>query len=287
MEDILKGDGEHMHLKTTAMTPFPTSYKPELDTTKELNEGLLSQYCQLIGILRWSVKLGRVDIYLETALLSQYLASPREGHLEAVYHIFAYLKKHRKTSIVFDSRGVKLEKQAFVDVPMDSWREIYGEVAEELPPKTPKPLSNAVDITCFVDADHAGNVVTRQSHTGILIFVQNAPILWYSKKQNTVELSSFGSKFVAMRAARDLIVALQYKLRMFGIPLMGPAAILCDNQGVIKNASIPKSSPSKRHNAINYHAVREAAAAGILRVGKEDGSTNLADPFTKVLPRHQ
>ena len=39
----------------------------------------------------------------------------------------------------------------------------------------------------------------------------------------------------------------------------------------------------KKHNAINYHAVREAAAAGILRVGKEDGKTNLADLLTKVL----
>jgi hypothetical protein len=41
--------------------------------------------------------------------------------------------------------------------------------------------------SCFVDANHAGNVITRRSHTGILLFVQNAPILWFSKKQNTVE----------------------------------------------------------------------------------------------------
>jgi hypothetical protein len=51
----------------------------------------------------------------------------------------------------------------------------------------------------------------------------------------------------------------------------------------VKNASIPESTLAKKHNAINYHAVREAAAAGILRVGKEDGQTNLADLLTKVL----
>jgi hypothetical protein len=158
-------------------------------------------------------------------------------------------------------------------------------VVEELPPRCPKPLGRAVDITCFVDADHAGNVITRRSHTGILIFVQNAPILWFSKKQNTVESSSFGSEFVALRAARDMIVALRYKLRMFGVPVVGPASILCDNQGVVKNTSLPESTLSKRHNAINYHAVREAVAAGIIRVGKEDGETNLADGFTKVLGR--
>ena len=60
--------------------------------------------------------------------------------------------------------------------------------------------------------------------------------------------------------------------------------MFCDNQGVVKNASLPESTLSKKHNAIYYHVVREAAAAGILRFGKEDGTTNLADLLTKILP---
>ena len=148
----------------------------------------------------------------------------------------------------------------------------------------PEPLGNPVNIHVFVDANHAGNVVTRRSHTGILVFVQNSPILWVSRRQNTVESSTFGSEFVALRNAKDVIVALRYKLRMFGIPLEGPAQVYCDNQGVVKNTSIPESVLSKKHNAINYHAVREAAAAGVLQVHKEDTATNLADLFTKVLP---
>ncbi len=59
--------------------------------------------------------------------------------------------------------------------------------------------------------------------------------------------------------------------------------LMCSNNGVVKNASLPHSTLQKKHNAINYHAIREAVAAGILRVGKEDGITNLADLFTKVL----
>ena len=70
---------------------------------------------------------------------------------------------------------------------------------------------------------------------------------------------------------------------MFGIPVDGPTNVFCDNQGVLKNASIPESTLAKKHNAINYHAVCKAAAAGILRVGKEDGQINLADLLTKVL----
>jgi hypothetical protein len=71
---------------------------------------------------------------------------------------------------------------------------------------------------------------------------------------------------------------------MFGVPLDGPAQVYCDNQGVVKITSIPESVLSKKHNAISNHAVREAAAAGVLEVHEEDAQTNLADMFTKVLP---
>ena len=229
------------------------------------------------------MQLGRVDIYYETAILSHYLVCPREGHLEALYHIFAYLKSHQCFNLVFDPKGILLDQTTFASVKPSDWRDFYGDVAEELPPNMPEPLGHAVDITCFVDSDHAGNVVTRRSHTGILIFVQNAPVIWYSKKQNTVESSSFGSEFEALRVAQDMLVALRYKLRMFGVPMPEPAAMLCDNQGVVKNTSIPESTLSKWHNAINYNIVRESVAAGILRVGKEDGTTNLSDAFTKIL----
>jgi hypothetical protein len=59
-----------------------------------------------------------------------------------------------------------------------------------------------------VDANHAGNVMTRRSHTGILIFVQKAQIMWYSKNQNTVESSTFGFELVALRIEKDLVVVL-------------------------------------------------------------------------------
>ena len=223
-----------------------------------------------------------MDIYLEVSLLSQYLASPREGHLEVAYHIFAYLKKHLEVKLVFDPTYPFVDESRFQQV---DWTEAYGEVEEELPPRMPEARGNSVVISCFVDADHAGNKVTRRSHSGILIWVNNAPIIFYSKRQNTVESSTFGSELVAMRIAKELIVALKYKLRMFGVPIEGPANVYCDNDGVVKNTSIPESTLSKKHNAINYHAVREAVAAGIMRVAKEPTETNLADLFTKALSR--
>ena len=56
-------------------------------------------------------------------------------------------------------------------------------------------------------------------HTGVLIFVNRAPILWYSKRQNTVESSTFGSEFMAMRIAIEIIEGLWYKLRMMRVPI--------------------------------------------------------------------
>ena len=97
-----------------------------------------------------------------------------------------------------------------------------------------------------------------------------------------MESSTFGSELVAMRIARDMIVALRIKLRMMGVPIVGPCDLFCDNLGVVKNTSIPESTLNKKHNAINYHAVREAAAANILRVGKEATESNLADLLTKM-----
>ena len=88
---------------------------------------------------------------------------------------------------------------------------------------------------------------------------------------------------MAMRVAVGLIEALHYKLRMFGIPLEGSTSVFCDNQGVVNNSSTPESTLNKKHNAICYHRVREAAASGMIRVAKEDGATNLADCLTKTI----
>ena len=145
------------------------------------------------------------------------------------------------------------------------------------------PRGCAVSTHCFVDADHASNTVTRRSQTGILIFLNWAPIVWYSKRQNTMETSTFGSEFITMRTAVEHIEALHYKLRMFGIPIEGPMKGFCDNEAVFKNTTIPESTLKKKHNSICYHCCREAVAARVMRVVKEGTLTNLADLFTKPL----
>ena len=103
------------------------------------------------------------------------------------------------------------------------------------------------------------------------------------KRQETVETSTFGSEFVAMRIAVEIIEGLRYKLRMMGIPIDGPASVFCDNNSVVLNASTPESQLKKKHNAIAYHRTREACAAGTIRIAHEGTLTNVSDLFTKLL----
>jgi Reverse transcriptase (RNA-dependent DNA polymerase) len=268
-------------LRGRAPRPFRHEYRPEVDGTDLLSPAGVTYYQGLIGILRWMCELGRLDILTETALMSSYNARPRHGHLAAVLDIFAYLKRFPQGGIVLDPGQPRYDRSGFIDY---DWTDIYGAMSEELPPRMPEPLGAPLTMSCFVDADHAENLVTRRSHTGIVIFLSQAPVVWYSKRQNSVETSTFGSEFVALRIAVELIQALGYKLRMFGVPVVDATDVFCDNQAVVFNSSIPQSMLAKKHNAICFHRVREAVASGMIRVAKVQSEFDLADGFTKSLP---
>jgi hypothetical protein len=77
-----------------------------------------------------------------------------------------------------------------------------------------------------------------------------------------VELSTFGSEFIAMKIAVELIEGLRYKLRMMGVPVEDPCNVFCENEAVVKNSTKPESTLKKKHQAIAYHPTREAHCKG-------------------------
>jgi hypothetical protein len=214
--------------------------------------------------------------------MSQYQASPREGHLREVIHIFAFLKRKPKLTLYFDPAEPQLDESAF-ETNAEEFLEHYRDAEEELPARMPRPRGRSVSMTAFMDASHAANKKTRRSHTGYLIFVNRAPIIWYSKRQQTVESSSFSAEFVAMRACIERIQAMRFKLRMFGVPIQGETKIFCDNEAVVRNSSRFESALNKKHNSIAYHITRYAVAAKMAVIGWIDGRDNLADAMTKRL----
>ena len=271
-----------LRLPTKCYTPLPTDYRTELETSAELKSDGVQYYQELIGVLRWAVELGRVDILLETSLLSTHLALPRQGHLDQVYRIFGYLKSHPKRKLAFDAMHPLISEKMF---KKHDWHDFYRGVSESIPGDMPYPRGNAMSTHCFVDASHGSDRVTRRSQTGTLLFCNNAPITWFSKRQNTVEASTFGSEFQAMKNAVEMIEVMRYKLRMFGVPIDGPTDIFCDDEAVYKNTSLPESTLKKKHHSIAHHRCREAVAARTVQVAKEGTKTNLSDLFTKLLPQ--
>jgi len=183
---------------------------------------------------------------------------------------------------VFNGKSMFIDHAVFNDFKREEWLDFYHNAREELSTKMPEPLENPVHVLAKVDANHAGNMKTRRSHSGILIYINQALIIWYSERHNTVEASSFGSEYIALRICTEMVEALRYKLRCFGVPVEGPTDVLCDNQSVVTNSSVPTSVLNKRHITICYHRVREAQAAGIIQVGWIEGEKNLADLFTKT-----
>jgi len=213
--------------------------------------------------------------------MSSHLALPREGHLAQLYHIFAYLKKHHNTALVFDPSYPEINMETFIK---HDWTKFYGDVKEDVPPNMPKPLGKDVVMRCFVDADHAGEKLTRRSRTGFIILLQMAPIYYCSKRQNTIETSTFGSEFMAMKHATEYIRGLRYKLRMMGIPFSDPCFVYGDNQSVLYNTTLPESTLKKKSNSIAYHAVREGVATNEWLTGYEPTDSNVSDLLTKPVP---
>jgi hypothetical protein len=279
-EKYIQKHGAKMLRKKT-QSPMESNYRPELDISPLLPADKANYYQSQLGILRWVVELGRIDIATEVSMLAAHNALPREGHLAAVFRIYSYLKTRPNARLIFDPTYADIDYEAF---PQENWKEFYGDVREAIPPNAPRPLGKPLEVRCYVDADHAGDKITRRSRTGILIFLNSAPIVWFTKKQNTVETSSFGSEFVALKIATEMLRGLRYKLRMMGIPIAGPSYVYCDNNSVVINSSSPASTLKKKSNSIAYHCVREAVAADEQRIVYENTKTNLADILTKPLP---
>jgi hypothetical protein len=124
-------------LCSNAYQPIKSKYCPEIDVTPVLSESMALYYQGLIGVLRWICELGRIDILTEVSMLSSHNALPRQGHLEAVLDVFAYLKRHPSAAIVFDDEIPTVRESRFKRV---DWTDIYGDVVEALPPNMPIPM---------------------------------------------------------------------------------------------------------------------------------------------------
>jgi hypothetical protein len=223
--------------------------------------------------------LGIFDIAYATSAISRFNVLPREGHLKAVKRILSYLKTFPKGRVIIDTSCP--DHSVYPVEDHSNWMEFYPDSSEEIPKDLPPEKGPRVRMTVYVDADHAHDLVTRRSITGILVMLNNTPIRWISKRQKTVETSTYGSELVASRIAMELILDIRYMLRSLGVTLDGPALILGDNMSLVLNTTVPFSVLKKKHNAIAHHRVREAILARIMRFSDKKSEGNDSDVLTK------
>jgi hypothetical protein len=125
VQDYLAALPGYQKLMKKAYGPFTGGYKPELDEVPELDPIRSNLYQSQIGILRWCVELGRIDIITEVSMLSTHIFFLREGNLEAVFHVFAYLGLHHNAIVVFDPTYPYIVMGTFIKT---DWKSLYGDV---------------------------------------------------------------------------------------------------------------------------------------------------------------
>lgn len=220
-------------------------------------------YMELVGSLLYASTSVRIDIAHVVGVLARYMQKPGVKHWKTAKRCLRYLKGTKDMGIQYGARGAR-----------DS--------------SASSNSSSAYDARCpltmFVDADWAGDVDDRRSTTGCVIMLYGAPVIWLSKKQATVALSTAEAEYMAMSAGvQELKFALQL-LNEIGLTPILPVPVYSDNQAAISissTAGVPHSRT--KHIDLRHHYVRELVSSGELRVEWIGSKDQLADVLTKGL----
>jgi len=219
-------------------------------------------YPSYIGRLNFLSGSTRPDIAYATHRCARFSKDPRRCHEDALKKIIRYLKKTaEKGMIISPDRSKGLE--CYVDASFcEGWS------------------SDAI-----VDPTNC------YSRTGYVIRLFGCPIIWVSKLQTEITLSTTESEYVALsQAMRDIIPLLEvlnHIQKSIDVDIDQPVVrctVFEDNQGALELAIAPKMRPRTRHIAVKYHHFREHVERGLIKIVYVDTKNQLADMFTKALP---
>ena len=147
----------------------------------------------------------------------------------------------------------------------------------------PSPLPDNLEwtMTVYTDSDWAGDKESRRSVTGFIIFLMDCPIIWSSKQQSCVTLSSTEAEYVALSEAAKEIKFLYQVLESLGVKVTLPIIVNVDNVGAIFMAENVSATKRSRHVDARYHFVREYQFDGFIKIVFVSTKDNRADPYTK------
>lgn len=228
-----------------SVTPIEQNHKLIDNKSALLSANEASMYRRVVGHLIY-LTITRPDLSYVVHVLSQFLASPRTDHLQAVYRVLRYIKQAPGQGILISAQG-------------------------------------SLQLTVFTDSDWAGCPESRQSLTGFCILFGSSLISWRSKKQHTVSRSFVEAEYRSMADSCCEITWILALLRDFKITHNQPVTLYCDNKSALYIASNPVFHERTKHIEIDCHLVREKLQKGIIQTAHLPTSEQPADMFTKTL----
>jgi ribonuclease HI len=207
-------------------------------------------YMSLVGSLLYAAITTRLDIAYAVNVLSRHMLNPTDAHWQAGKRILRYLQGTRNLGLSFK-----------------------------------KSSANEFQIEAYSDADWAGDQEDRKSTTGYVIRLNGSVVSWVSKKQATIALSSAEAEYMAISAAMQEIKWIEQLLTELNVKVTRTAQLFCDNQAAIAISQNDVHHARTKHIDIRHHYIREAIHKKEVNLSWIRSEDQLADIFTKALPR--
>lgn len=203
------------------------------------------KYQEIIGSLLYLSRVTRPDISLAVNKLSRYSSNPSQEHFKYLSRVLNYLNYTKNYQLRLN--GTK-----------------------------------NTELSCYSDADWAGNFEDRTSTSGYCIFIGNNLISWTSKRQKCIALSTMEAEYIALGEAIKETLFINKLCTEMGIILKTPT-LYCDNLATIEISRNPKNHQRAKHIDIKYHFIRKTIEDGEINLNFINSQSNKADIFTKPL----
>ena len=255
------------------------------ETSGERNEAEGAEECpgnipykELLGALLWLSQGTRPDITYAVSQCAKFAQKPRMAHWWALKRILRYLKGTADYGIQYQRPGSRDQATTLgsIDLPNGYLSSQSAKEAAGLQP---------LDYTGNVDSDYANSVDDRRSVTGYVNFLASGPVTWQSKTQQSVALSTMEAEYMALAVEVQEVEHQRMVFDELGLPVVQPTIIKEDNKACQLFADHPGNFQRTKHIDVRYHFVRERIQRGSVRVDYVPTSDNVADIFTKALPR--
>jgi hypothetical protein len=208
-------------------------------------------YRSLVGSLLYVATCTRPDIAFSVCQLSRHLEMPTHEHWKAAIRVLRFLK----TTLV---KGLHYTGS-----------------------------SNGLQLCAYSDADWASNRDDRRSTSGILVMMNNAPVIFKSRTQQVVTLSTAEAEYVSLSMCVQEVIWLLSLLDEMGIKYGRPITIHEDNQSAIAIANNNGYQSRAKHIDIRHHFIRQHISACKIEIQYIESKSQLADYLTKPLATKQ